>query len=325
MAEANNDVNNSNIVEVDDSSFQPQPIKYVSAFSSDNELEQEPKVPEATEPKAEEPKVPEAMEPKAEEPKVPEATEPKVPIIKDRFSLLSKRERELQKQAEEIKAVKSSEDWQQFNEFKKAKVNNDVAKKVETLGLSIEDVTNYHLNRKPENPEIDTLTRKVDKLEGDLTRKEKENQQQLIANEITKFSNSMQELIESDDNFELLRERSDIGMLLDAAELIYQETGKIPTAKDVCEVVEGILYEEEEAKLQSLLKTKKFASKFNSNSDVPAVEQPQASIQKEVKNTASSRTTLGNNSVNKGSVVNEVQILSDEERMAEAIKRLSFK
>lgn len=188
-----------------------------------------------------------------------------------RFAHLAKKERELQKKAEEWK--KERESYQthlkELEELKKWKAQreedpDDIGELLQSRGLNFEKVTDYFLQGGKPTPEAliakakKELEEKFDSFEKSRLEKEAKEAETKAQEQIATFKQQIAEFAGKNE-FELIAATSGEELVFSVMEEHFQKTGKILDMKEACELVEDHLETQE---LEKLSKIKKLRTKL---------------------------------------------------------------
>lgn len=191
----------------------------------------------------------------------PKPTENKVDEWSKGFAALSRKERKNLEWEQRLKGNQEAIDA--YNNLSKEAKDNPVAI-LEHFGVSIDDVINHHLDthnnkQNPVEAEIKQLKETIQKLEEKEGNREKESVKQQQDQVKTQVTNACESFLgDNSETYPYLSRKpeSERGAdLFTVAQHIYDETGKIPTEADVCEVLNSI-YEDQVKPYQDLFKPK---------------------------------------------------------------------
>jgi hypothetical protein len=207
------------------------------------------------------------------------------PALAPKFAALAKKAKAAQMaqaklKAERLEIERARKEIEDFNKYRTEAKQNPL-KALESMGIKYDDLVNFVLNG--EQPTVD---QKLSRVEGEIERFRREQEERELAKEkaaqeaatkeyeatIEAFKAKVNDHITSNaDKYELISLHEATGLVFDTIEEYFNNSGKIMTIEKAAELVEGYLEEQIES---TITKTKKFQSKLAPKKDEP---QPQAS------------------------------------------------
>lgn len=249
----------------------------------------------------------------APEEKKPEAKKPD--DFANKFGILAKKERALQKEQAEwkpkIESAKKFEDAQ-------ANAKKDPLAYLAAVGLTYEDITEFVVNDKKPTPSLETkaVEDKIKALEKERSDEKEAAKKKAVENAITKFRGDIAEFVKTNaETHELVSLSGDEAqnLIYDVVEDHYEKHQKVLPIAEAAKAVEDYL----EKRHQKLAAAKKLQPK----PITPKVEETKASKQDE--DGKQEPTTLNNNLTPTGTKP-VIPRLSDEERLKQAATLLKW-
>lgn len=238
------------------------------------------------------------------------------PEFAKRFASLTRREREVQSQADRHKA-----EIQEAQAFKQQKglIKSNPVKFMEENGWKFEDLIDFVVNDQKITPskENQALLDRIEKLErekedektSEKTKKENEN----IAIYKTNLKNKISE---QKDKYELINEYDQFETVYETMNEIFQQTGEEPELDKVAEEVEKHIEQMLDNQFKAASNTSKFKSRFS-----PAQEPQQGSVVPGSERTADPKIVQNTDS-NSSESSSRSSYLSEDESKRRSAKML---
>lgn len=264
--------------------------------------------------KTEEP-APVEPEVKAEEPEKKEEDEGK---WAQRFAILSKREKELQRKAQEIKQAQEADDYKAFIA---AKQSRNPIQALQALGMSFQDAAQFVLNdqKHPEptvEDQIKELKAQIARQEEERTLREEQEKQEYVKRTIDNHKRDIASYIKTNpDKYELILANEAQDTVFEVIEEYYNKFNKIMPIDEASQKVEDWLTE----RAQALLKLKKFQPAAQPTPEPVAQSRP---LQQERPKIG---MTLTNAGVTAQPAKENFGLLSREESIKRAAAMLKYK
>jgi hypothetical protein len=214
----------------------------------------------------------------------PEVSEAKEPEKKDddedtgkwaqRFAVLSKREKELQRKMQELKAAQENED---YKSFMTAKQSRNPIQALQALGMSFQDAAQFVLNdqKHPEptvEDQIKELKAQISRQEEERVLREEQEKQDYIQRTIDNHKRDIASYIKTNsDKYELIAANDAQETVFEVIEEYYNKFNKIMSIEEASSKVEDWLTD----RARSLFKLKKFQP-VHSDEQVQPQAAPQA-------------------------------------------------
>ena len=240
-----------------------------------------------------------------------------------RFAVLSKRERELQKKTKELKFAQENDD---YKAYLAAKQSRNPIQALQSLGMSFQDAAQFVLNdqKHPEptvEDQINELKAQIAKQEEDRTSREQKAKEDYIQQTIDNHKAEIGKYIQSNsDKYELIAANDAQDTVYEVIEEYYNKFDKLIRIEEASQKVEDWLTE----RARSLFKLKKFQTQTSEQSVKPSepVAQsrpPQPDIRPKIG------MTLTNNAVSSQPARENLGLLSREESIKRAAAMLRYK
>lgn len=183
------------------------------------------------------------QQPQESQPQTPQEQEqdPRQERVSSRFAALTRKERELQKQQQEIKQMMNDP---VFQNFRTAREKKDAKAALEALGMSFDDLAQYTLNDNQLTPEqrIKQLEERIENERKE--REELDKQKEMQQNEavIQNFKQDIAATIDNDpDSYELVKLNEAQEAVYNLIEQNYQNSGELLSIEDAAAQVEEFL------------------------------------------------------------------------------------
>jgi hypothetical protein len=240
-----------------------------------------------------------------------------------RFAVLSKRERELQKKTKELKFAQENDD---YKAYLAAKQSRNPIQALQSLGMSFQDAAQFVLNdqKHPEptvEDQIKELKAQIAKQEEDRTSREQKAKEDYIQQTIDNHKAEIGKYIQSNsDKYELIAANDAQDTVYEVIEEYYNKFDKLIGIEEASQKVEDWLTE----RARSLFKLKKFQTQTSEQSVTPSepVAQsrpPQPDIRPKIG------MTLTNNAVSSQPARENLGLLTREESIKRAAAMLRYK
>lgn len=240
---------------------------------------------------------------KKEEPEIKEVSEAEKQF-NSKFAALSRREKQMRQMEAQLdsKMRALDERMAKLDQFSAPKepekapelpleyrLKQNPLEVLKSLGLGYEKLTELALNDGKLTPDMqmDLMRQELDakyakeleSIKSQLAERDKKAEEQKYADVVNNFKNSISDMVNKNDDYELIRANNAVEVVYDLIESHYNETGNILDTKEAADLVESQLVEEAER----LFKLNKLKSKLG-------VQAPAAA-----KSPAAKSPTLQNN------------------------------
>jgi adenylate kinase family enzyme len=226
-----------------------------------------------------------------------------------KFSILQRREREIQKREAELRErAKEIESDSGYKEYTQAKNAKNPLQALQALGMSYQDATEFVLNNSEATPaqQIKNLQSVIEELKNDLTGYKQSKEDEEYNGTINAAKREIREIVDSSpEQFEFIRANDAYETIWEVIEEHHAQTGKVLPYDQAAKHVEDYI----EAQAQKMLSIKKLSSKFGTKVDSKELAPPQPTQ-------ASNRQTLTNSMVSAAPnaiLSSENRYLSDDE------------
>jgi hypothetical protein len=184
------------------------------------------------------------------------AGEPAAPAIEERMSpkllALAKKEkmqRERERQIAEREAkIKEQEEQYAKQYIPKDRITKDTLTVLEEMGITRDKLAELILNGPaPVDPVINTLQSELNQIKSQLTESEKRQQEQqakAYENAVATIRNEAKQLIESNVEFETIKETGNVEAVVELIKKTYEEENTLLTVEEAAKQIEEILVEE---------------------------------------------------------------------------------
>ena len=239
-----------------------------------------------------------------------------------RFNALARKERELQKQREEMQAK-----YSEYESYQKerSKLKENPLEFLESNGWKFQDLAEYVLNDKKPTPDqqVSALQKRIDQLEADRQREIEEREQREAQKKnqqtISEFKKGIEKTVsEKNEQFELINHLGEYETVYDVIESYYNTHGVVLDTVKAAEEVEKYL----EQRFEKVASTSKFKNRFAQSE--PAKSDEQASGFESAVQKQSEPRTLTNTIASAPAApdTSEKPYLSDEESKKAAAEKL---
>jgi uncharacterized protein YaaR (DUF327 family) len=175
-----------------------------------------------------------------------------------KFTALSKREADLRKREDELKARNAG--YSSVDEYKKLAKTN-VQKWLEETGVSFDEITEYYLNgAQNKDPKVLEVEEKLTKLEKQILEKEEQAAELERRTAVANYKSNQKAHIDSKaSEYELIAATNNYDLVYDVTKQHFDKTGKILTHDEAAQMVENYL----EKEVDKVLKASKIKNKFS--------------------------------------------------------------
>lgn len=238
-----------------------------------------------------------------------------------RFAVLSKRERELQKKTKELKSAQDNDD---YKAYLSAKQSRNPIQALQSLGMSFQDAAQFVLNdEKHAEPtvedQIKELKAQIAKQEDDRTAREQKSKDDYIQQTIDNHKTEIGKYIQSNnDKYELIAANDAQETVYEVIEEYYNKFDKLISIEEASGKVEDWLTE----RARSLFKLKKFQTPEQS---VTPIEPVAKSIPLQSDIRPKIGMTLTNNSVTSQPAKDNLGLLTRDESIKRAAAMLRYR
>lgn len=197
---------------------------------------------------------------------VPPDTKDSAEVSSPRFALLAKKEKALQKDREEIKALRAEleKERETFNKAResgsasldelKRTARENPKKALETLGLTYNEITEFFLNDEKPTPELrekrlrEELTsdfkKELEAREKEAQKKREDEQKEAEEKALSEFRNKVFEFIDGHkDEYELINLYDAHEVVTSTIEQQFEKTNRIMSTKEAADLVEKYLFD----------------------------------------------------------------------------------
>lgn len=235
-----------------------------------------------------------------------------------RFAILSKREKELQRKAQELKAAQEAEDYKAFIA---AKQSRNPIQALQALGMSFQDAAQFVLNdqKHPEptvEDQIKELKAQIARQEEERALREEQEKQDYVKRTIDNHKRDIASYIKTNpDKYELILANDAQDTVFEVIEEYYNKFNKIMPIDEASQKVEDWLTE----RAQALLKLKKFQPVAQPTPEPVAQSRPLPQDRPKIG------MTLTNAGVTAQPAKENLGLLSREESIKRAAAMLKYK
>jgi hypothetical protein len=229
-----------------------------------------------------------------------------------KFAALSKRERELQKREEEIKAKVAG--YSSVDEYKKLAKTN-VNKWLEESGVTFDEITEYYLNgAENKDPKIIEVEEKLSNLEKQIREKEEKAAEADRKAAVAGYKAEQKaHVLSKSAEYELIAATNSFDLVYDVTKEYYDKNNKVLSHDEAAKLVEDYL----EREVDKVLKASKIKNKFSAQAQSKTeTSQKTDSAKEQIK-------TL-NNSMTSASGSPSSKPLTREESLERAASLLKF-
>lgn len=195
------------------------------------------------------------------------ATEEKEDKLSTRFAALTRKERIIrEKEAaikEQMKAVEEAKTEAQRIIEKKKLAKMNPMEWLQEAGLTYDEITQFILNDKKPSPDskFDVIRQENEALRKELQEWKQQQELQKQTQIIQSFKSQINDFVQSSDKHELIKTLGETETVYNVIDQHAAETGRLMNIDEACDIVEAYLEEQEQARLQKLMNTKKFQTK----------------------------------------------------------------
>lgn len=234
-----------------------------------------------------------------------------------RFAVLSRREKELQRKAAELKSMQENEE---FKAFVAAKQSRNPVQALQSLGMSFEDAARYVLNDGKEEPpsvekQLAELKEQIAKAEQERISREEQARQEYIERTIDNHKREIGQYVQANaDKYELIAANDAQETVFEVIQEYYNKYNKIMSIEEASDKVEDWLTD----RARQIFKLKKFQQA--SQTEAP---QETKTVAPELKPKIG--MTLTNSNVTAQPAKENLGLLSREESIRRAAAMIKFK